>query len=414
MVGKIATGEIEEPQVDQAKRKAGIAGGRAMKTSATTAIALCIGLWLCGTAHGDYLAYTVGERSKLPLPESIDTIEAKYLVNLEWGDYGGGRSRVAVLPVDNTSSASSFQVVGRDGESVTWEIEHANQVPVNGIEAIITDVMNRTGRFRLVERQALDSVLREQDLVTSERVSKPSGAKTGNILGAKYFVQVVVTDYEANVSGKKGGGLGGLVSNRLPAVVGAVGVKSGQGRVGMNFRLIDAETSEVMYTRQIESIIRERGLTFGGFVIPGGGILGGFFSSYARTPIGQAVIAGANKGVYELVKHIGADPPSGSVVRVEGSRVWVNLGRGVVAAGDELRVVSKGEELIDPETGLSLGSMDAELGSVRVAVVQDQFSIAETISMSGTPSRGDRVVSTVAPPSIEFAPGWQPPKRGKF
>lgn len=385
-----------------------------MKTLTTGLIGLCGGLLLCGAAHGDYLAYAVGEKSKLPLPESIDAIEARYLVNVEWGDYVGGRPRVAVLPVDNTSSASSFEVVARNGESVTWESEGADMVPVNGIEAIVTDAMNRTGRFRLVERQELDSVLREQDLVTSERVSKPSGAKTGNVLGAKYLVQVVVTDYEANVSERKGGGLGGFVSDRLPAVVGAVGVKSGQGRVGMNFRLIDAETSEVVYTKQIESVIRERGLTFGGLAIPDGGVLGGFFSGYARTPIGQAVIAGTNKGIYELVKRIGAEPASGSVVRAEDDRVWVNLGQGVVAVGDVLRIVAKGEELIDPETGLSLGSMDTELGSVRVTVVQEQFSIAETVSMSGTPSRGDGVVSTAAPPGIEFAQGWERPKRGRF
>ena len=77
-----------------------------MKTKmSAAAVVLCAGLWLGGAAHGDYLAYAVGEQSKLPLPESIDHIEARYLVNLEWGDYGGGRSRVAVLPVDNTSSA---------------------------------------------------------------------------------------------------------------------------------------------------------------------------------------------------------------------------------------------------------------------------------------------------------------------
>ena len=390
--------------------------GRAMKmrTLITSGFALWVGLWFCGAADVDYLAYAVGEKSKLPLPESIDTIEARYFVNVEWGDYGGGRSRVAVLPVDNTSSASSFQVVARDGESVTWETEDANLVPVNGIEAIVTDVMNRTGRFRLVERHALHAVLREQDLVTSERVSKPSGAQTGNVLGAKYLVQVVVTDYEANVSEKKGGGLGGLVSDRLPAVIGAIGVKSGAGRVGMNFRLIEAETSEVVYTRQIESVIREQGLTFGGLVIPDGGILGGFYSSYARTPIGQAVIAGTNKGIYELVKQIGAEPASGSVVRAEAGRVWTNLGRGVVAVGDELRIVAKGEELIDPETGLSLGSMETDLGSVRVTDVHEQFSIAETVSMSGPPTRGNRAVSTTPPPGIEFAQKWQRPKRGSF
>ena len=371
-------------------------------------IALAGFMMACG-ARADYLAYSVGEESRLPLPESIDAIEARYLVNLQWGDFDGARTRVAVLEVDNTSSATSFQAVGADGESVTWETQHANMVPVNGIEAIVTDVMNRSGRFRLVERQALSSILDEQDLVTAGRVSAPSGAATGNVLGARFLVQAVVTDYEANVSGRSAGGLGGALTNRLPAVIGAVGVRSGLGRVGMNFRLIDAETSEIVYTKQIESVIRERGLMFGGLTFGGSGVLGGFFSNYARTPIGQAVIAGVNKGIYELVKNIGAEAASGSVVRADGNQLYVNLGQGVVAAGDELRIISKGEELIDPETGISLGSLDTEIGSARVVNVQEQFSIAELVSSTGSPSRGDLVVSTAPPPGIEFAEGWSPP-----
>ncbi len=371
-------------------------------------IALAGFMMACG-ARADYLAYSVGEESRLPLPETIDAIEARYLVNLQWGDFDGARTRVAVLEVDNTSSATSFQAVGADGKSVTWETQHANMVPVNGIEAIVTDVMNRSGRFRLVERQALSSILDEQDLVTAGRISAPSGAATGNVLGARFLVQAVVTDYEANVSGRSAGGLGGALTNRLPAVIGAVGVRSGLGRVGMNFRLIDAETSEIVYTKQIESIIRERGLMFGGLAFGGSGVLGGFFSNYARTPIGQAVIAGVNKGIYELVKNIGAEAASGSVVRADGNQLYVNLGQGVVAAGGELRIISKGEELIDPETGISLGSLETEIGSARVVNVQEQFSIAELVSSTGSPSRGDLVVSTAPPPGIEFAEGWSPP-----
>ena len=226
-------------------------------------------------------------------------------------------------------------------------------------------------------------------------------------------MQVVVTDYEANVSSRDGGGLGGLLGDRA-GVLGAVGIKSGQGRVGLNFRLIDAETSEVTYTKQIESVIRESGLTFGGLAITGGAGLGGFFSNYSRTPIGQAVIAGVNKGVYELVKRIGAVPATGSVVRAESERVWLNLGKGVVSVGDVVEVFAKGEELIDPETGLSLGGIETRVGSVRIVQVEDRFSVAETVSLDGEVSRGDKVVSTAPPPEIEFAPTWERPKRGKF
>ena len=375
-------------------------------------LAIATLLAVATSSHADYLAYAVGEKAEIPLPENIDRIGSKYLVNVKWGSFSGARARVAVMQVDNNSSSSSFSMTGPNGQSYSWSYDHANQVPVNGIEAIITDVMNRSGRFRLVERQALGSIIQEQDLASSGRIAKPSGAKTGNILGAEYLVQAVVTDYEANVSGSKGGGLGGLVANRVP-VLGGVGLKRGKGRVGMNFRLIDAETSEVIYTKQIESEIKESGLTVGGLAFGGGGALGGFFDSYSKTPIGQAVIAGVHKGIYELVKQVGSKPATGSVIKAEGNKVWINLGRDVVSAGETLRIMSKGEELIDPDTGISLGATETEIGSLRVSQLQDKFSIAEKVTGSGI-KRGDKVVSTATPAGLEYASKWNKPKRGKF
>ena len=377
-------------------------------------VVLAVSLMSLGAvcAHAEFLAFAVGEKSEVALPERIDKIDAKYLLNIKWGSYAGARSRVAVLEVDNNSSSNSISFSGPDGQSFSWDVNNADQVPVNGIEAIVTDVMNQTGRFRLIERQELGSILQEQDLAASGRVAKPSGAKTGNVLGAQYLVQVVVTDYEANTSGS-GGGLGGLVTKKMP-LLGGFGLKSGKGQVGLNFRLIDAETSEVMYTKQVQSVIKESGLTVGGAAFSGGGALGGFFSNYSKTPIGQAVIAGINKGVYELVKEIGAAPASGSVIKIEGEQIWINMGSGAVSVGDELTVMSKGEELIDPDTGISLGSSDTKVGSVRVSQAQEKFSIADTVDINGRVKRGDKVVSTATPPSIEYASKWKKPKRGKF
>jgi curli biogenesis system outer membrane secretion channel CsgG len=364
-----------------------------------------------GIASADYLAYAVSEKGRSPLPERIDEIEAKHLVNVEWGDFAGKRTRVGVLQVDNNSSAGTFKMT--DSEGNTYESEWSaggGMVPVNGIEAIVTDTMNRTGRFRLVERAALGSVLGEQDLASSGRVAAPSGAATGQVLGAEILVQVVITDYEENTSGSTTGA-GGLF--RKVPLVGGVGVKSGKGRVGLNFRLIDATTSEVLYTKQIESIIKESGLMLAGAGWTGDAVLGAFMSNYSKTPIGQAVIAGINKGVFELVKEIGARPAEGSVVKAEGQRVWLNIGDDGVDMGDRLSVMSKGEELIDPETGISLGSSDTNMGDIEVIQVAEKYSIAQWASLRTAPNRGDRVVSQAPPPSIEFADSWIPPNKRK-
>jgi len=363
---------------------------------------LCVFIFASQAGFAEYLAYSVGEKSKRPLPENIDGIDAKDLLNVEWGEFAGGKSRVAVLEVNNTSTADSFFVVA--GVSAAGSYGN-NQVPVNGIEAIVTDSMNRTGRFRLVERQALGDVLGEQDLAASGRVAAPSGAATGNVLGAQYLVQVVVTDYENEVKSTSKG-VGGLLKTAGLPSFGGVNVESGQGRVGLNFRIIDATTSEVTYTKQIESVIKEAGLTFGGGTAVDDLGLGGFINDYSRTPVGQAVIAGINKGVYDLVKEIGAQVATGSVVKTEGDQVWLNLGADSVALGERLNVVSKGEELIDPETGISLGSSDTVLGEIEISQVEEKYSIAKNVSLATMPARGDKVESLEGAAGFEFASSW--------
>jgi len=366
-------------------------------------------LLVFNSAFADYLAYSVSEKGRSPLPEQIDEIEAKHLLNIEWGGFAGKKTRVGVLQVDNNSSASTYTVTDSSGNTYEseWNVG-GGTVPVNGIEAIVTDTMNRTGRFRLVERAALGDVLGEQDLASSGRVAQPSAAATGQVLGAELLMQVVVTDYEENTS-STGGGVGGLL--RKVPLVGGVGIKSGKGRVGLNFRLIDATTSEVLYTKQVESIIKESGLTLAGAGWTGDAVLGGFISSYAKTPIGQAVIAGINKGVYDVIKEIGARPAEGSIIKAEGKRVWLNIGEDGVEMGDRLTVMSKGEELIDPETGISLGSSDSTLGDIEVIQVAEKFSIAQWVTLAQAPNRGDRVVSQAAPPTVEFADKWRAPKK---
>ena len=357
-------------------------------------------------AVADYVAYSVGEKDKSPLPERVDKVETKYLLNIEWGDYAGRKARLGVLEVDNNSSTNSYTV-----STIMGDINYADSsagVPVNGIEAIVIDSLSQTGRFRLVERTELGNVLDEQDLVTSGRVAQPSGAKTGNILGAEYLVQLVVTDYETNTSGTDKG-IGGLLTSKVP-LLGGVKAGSSQGRVGMNIRLIDAETSEITFTKQIESVIKESNLSFGGAGLIGDVGLGGFMSEYAKTPIGQAVIAGINQAVFELIKQVGAKPAEGSIVKADPTQIYINLGQDAVAVGDRLQILKKGEELIDPDTGISLGGSTTSIGEIEVSQVQEKFSIARPVTLNGTADRGDKVVSTKAAAPLEFAGSWKEPK----
>lgn len=360
----------------------------------------------------DYVAYSVDEEgAKLPLPEDITPLGAESLLNVQWGEYSGKKTRIGVLEVENNSSTTTVKMSGWGGGEVTYDAGTGG-VPVQGIEAIITDIMHNTGRFRLVERQVLDDAIREQDLGASGRVAQPSAAKIGNILGAQYLFQAVVTNYEDSVE-KKGGGLLGGVGGSAGAILGGIGMKSSKGVIGMNFRLIDSETTEVIYTDQVEIAIKESGLTFGGIGLTGGAGLGGFMSNYAKTPIGQAVISACNKGVYGLIKQIGTSATTGSVIQVRDDKIYLNLGSDDVSVGETMRIVSVGEELIDPETGISLGGEEETIGMLEVTKTTEKYSLATSDMDLSRISRGDKVVSTLPPEPLQFGSARDLPENTK-
>jgi hypothetical protein len=254
-------------------------------------------------------------------------------------------------------------------------------------------------------RTELDEVLDEQDLGDSGRVAKPSAAKIGKVLGAQYLVQVVVNSYEPNVGGKKAG-LGGF-SRKLRAFG---GVKAGKNKsyIQLTFKLIDAETTEVIASEVVEATISELSVGGGGVGWGGAGALGGFLSGYSKTPIGQAVMSAVNIGVFELVKQVGNLPLTGSVIKVDDTKVILNLGTGVVQVGDILTAVSRGEEFVDPETGLSLGAEEQEIGSLKVTSVKEKYSYAEPQGFAlSSLSSGDKVVSTAAAAALEYGPPWK-------
>lgn len=354
----------------------------------------------------EYVAYAVTKKGEEePIPEDVLAItkkNAKKLVELRWSDYAGPQLRVGVLEADNKSGAGTWHVSDDYGTKASGG---STEVPVNGIDAILADSLQKTGRFRVLTRTELGDVLDEQDLGDSGRVAKPSAAQTGQVLGAEYLVQVVINSYEAGVGGKQGG-IGGF-SRKLRAVGGIKGGKE-KSYVSMTFRLINAETSEIEATQVVEATISDLSIGLGGYGWGGAGALGGFLSGYAKTPIGQAVIAAINAGTVELVKQLGNKPLSGSVIKVDGDRVMVNLGEGMVASGDRFAAQSKGEEIIDPDTGVSLGSENEDIGMLEIVEVKEKFSYAKAVGFDPARlSRGDRLVSTQGPEPLKFGPPWK-------
>lgn len=143
---------------------------------------------------------------------------------------------------------------------------------------MLTNELQATGKFKLVEREKLAAVLDEQDLADSGRVKKGTGAKIGKLTGAKYIITGSLSAYEENVQGT-GGGLSfrGI----------SVGGKKESAYLAVDLRVIDTTTGEVEFVRTVEGRSSGGGLNVG--LYRGG--FGGNLSKQEKTPAGKAIRA---------------------------------------------------------------------------------------------------------------------------
>ena len=66
------------------------------------------------------------------------------------------------------------------------------------------------------------------------------------------------------------------------------------------------------------------------------------------------------------------------VLTVKGKRLWVNRGNDSgLHVGDVFDIFEPGEELVDPQTGESLGSTETEVGKARVVRINPKVTIVE-------------------------------------
>jgi curli biogenesis system outer membrane secretion channel CsgG len=140
---------------------------------------------------------------------------------------------IAVAEFKNESSAGWWN------SSIGWELS-----------GLLSNELAATDGFRVVERQKLQSVLEEQNLMASGRAKLSNAAQMGKLFGADYLVMGTVTSYEEETK-KSGGGLsfGGI----------SVGGKSNEAYVAVDIRVVNSSTGEIAFVRTIEGASKSGG-----------------------------------------------------------------------------------------------------------------------------------------------------------
>ncbi len=126
-------------------------------------------------------------------------------------------------------------------------------------DVFVTELV-KSGKFRVIDREQLDALMREKNLALSGDVDPSTAVRAGKLLGVEYFLTGAVTEYGATDTGAHGRSVG-----RLPGF-------SGGKRTfvaAMNARIIDTESGEIVWADEARGEDAHMRLSIGGF---GGGV----------------------------------------------------------------------------------------------------------------------------------------------
>lgn len=117
------------------------------------------------------------------------------------------------------------------------------------LTAMLTNELQSTGHFTVVERAGLGKVLDEQALAEAGIVRKKTAPKKGMVTGARYYVIGSISDYQENVETK-----GGKNSFSVFGIGQAKSKSEQKAYVAVDIRVVDTTSGEVAYSRTIEGL----------------------------------------------------------------------------------------------------------------------------------------------------------------
>jgi curli biogenesis system outer membrane secretion channel CsgG len=259
-----------------------------------------------------------------------------------------------------------------------------------GITNLLVKYLVKDGTYSVIERQALDKILAEQNFSNSDRANPNSAAKIGKLLGVDAIIVGVITQFGGeNKDTKVGGGGGGWGGLGF----GGISHKKSKAIVSMDARLVDIDTGEILAvadgkgesSRESTSLLGG-GSNWHGF---GGGNVDFGSSDFQETIVGEAV----KKAVEQLSAGVVAGAPKlqartitvqGMLAFVDAHGVVVNVGsKAGLKPGDKLSVERVTREVKDPSTGAVLRRMTSQLGTVEVTDVDQDSAGAKIVSGSG-------------------------------
>ena len=213
-----------------------------------------------------------------------------------------------------------------------------------------------TRKFRVLSRNksTMKAILEEQQFASSD-YAKGDAATEGQFDNANYLILPTVQDFKFYRSHKA-----------LPNFDDKY-KRSDSGLLEVAAQMVDTTTGEVVTTFYLKSSFSTKPQVVNG--------RGGMPSSVKFTEMAKKVSATLADQFVDSVY------PMKVVKRDRRNQVFINRGKdGGLKIGQIYEVYYAGEELIDPDTGESLGASEEFVGTIKIARINPKMTVAKIVS----------------------------------
>lgn len=225
------------------------------------------------------------------------------------------------------------------------------RAPGDGMADMLTTELVKSGKYTVIERQEISKIMEEQNLGMTGRVTEQSAAQIGKLLGVELAVMGSVTEFGHSKS-EKGGRFKGF----------GLGVSNQKATVAVDVRFVNTNTGEILAA---DNVRKEE--SSGGISVSTPQVDFNNQNDFDNSIVGKATRACIEDIIGLVDKQMTDMPWEGKIIMVQGATIYMKPGEDSgVKIGDTFSVYSKGEELIDPDTGLSLGSEETKVGTIEV------------------------------------------------
>jgi len=298
------------------------------------------------------------------------------------------KKRVAVLNFDYATVMTSSQAIFGTNVDIG-----------KGISDLLVQQLVTDGKFSLIERNAIDKILNEQNFANSDRVDSSTAAKIGKILGVDAVIMGSITQFGRDDQNKT---YGGGVSTLNKFGIGGLQKRDAKAVVGITARLVDTTTGEILAAVTGTGQSQRKGTSLAGAGGGGGNAAGGGYDmtskNFGETIIGEAVHQAVTQMASQLDDKASALPSrkaefSGVVADVSGGTIILNIGRNSgVQVGDVVDISRPVRTVKDPTTGKVIKTITDKMGSATITEVDADSSTANY--SGGSPAKvGDAAKS---------------------